>query len=125
MNERAILFVMPDGSNAEGMIQYRDQDSSHWMRVVIGDVEVIGDGGDDFDSLAKARGRLAGKGIFPKCYSASKKVWPSAMSRDMGSGLKAYKIELGKPGTEIVSIFDSGDDVELSLIHISEPTRPY
>ena len=114
MNEYTIFFNMPDGSEAEGIIQHRDNDSTHWIRVSIGDIQVFGDGGDYFDSLAKARDRLIGKGIFPNCYGASKKVWPSAMSRDMGSGLKAYKIQIGDPATEIVSIFDSGKDVEIS-----------
>lgn len=37
---------------------------------------------------------------------ARRNVWPSAMSREMGGGFKAYVLTIGQPATELVDIFD-------------------
>ena len=67
---------------------------------------------DFFEALCTLRRRaLEPKGLIPFCYGASLKVWPSGMARDMGRGLKAYKIEVGAQASELVGIFDSGHDV--------------
>ena len=49
----------------------------------------------------------------PYCYGASLNVFPSAMARDMGQGLRAYKMTLGKHAkrTDLVGIFDEGTDI--------------
>jgi len=67
---------------------------------------------DFFEALRTIRRRaLEPLGLIPFCYGASLKVWPSGMARDMGQGLKAYKIESGVQASELVGIFDSGADV--------------
>jgi hypothetical protein len=67
---------------------------------------------DFFEALCTLRRRvLEPKGLIPFCYGASLKVWPSGMARDMGRGLKAYKIEVGAQASELVGIFESGHDV--------------
>ncbi|OGV55836.1 MAG: hypothetical protein A2X49_11570 [Lentisphaerae bacterium GWF2_52_8] len=59
------------------------------------------------------RGRLAKRNIFPLCYGASRNIWPSAVGRGMGQGLKAYKLQgFGIPAKEIVNIFSTGPDIE-------------
>lgn len=47
------------------------------------------------------------------CYGASKNVYPSPMSLDMGGGGIACRMEIGRPAqaTDTVVIFDAGDDV--------------
>lgn len=48
---------------------------------------------DYFEALLTIRRTaLEPKGLIPFCYGASLKVWPSAMSRDMARGLKAYRL---------------------------------
>ncbi len=67
---------------------------------------------DFFTALQRIRRRaLEPKGLIPFCYGASLKVWPSAMSRDMGRGLTALKIEIGSQASHLVGIFDSGPDL--------------
>ena len=79
------------------------------------------DEADFFEALRKIRKRvLEPIGLIPFCYGASLKVWPSAMSRDMGRGLKAYKIELGAPTTEIAGIFEEGPDVVPATVQRQE-----
>lgn len=70
------------------------------------------EGPDFFDAFRTLRRRvLEPRGLIPFCYGASLKVWPSATARDMGRGLKAYKIEAGTPASDLVGIFDEGPDV--------------
>jgi hypothetical protein len=68
---------------------------------------------DFFEALVSIRRRLQADGLMPCCYGASLNVFPSGMSRDMGRGLKAYKMTLGKQagGADLVGIFDEGIDV--------------
>ncbi|GHC95658.1 hypothetical protein GCM10019060_24880 [Novosphingobium pokkalii] len=47
-------------------------------------------------------------------------VWPSGMARDMGRGLKAYKMEIGAQARELVGIFEAGPDVIPSPVSVQE-----
>ena len=47
---------------------------------------------DFFQALCDIRGLLANDGLIPFCYGASLNVYPSGMAKDMGQGLKAYKL---------------------------------
>lgn len=93
------------------IVQNRDGDNCRLTCTVRGETHYA-DASDFFSALQRIRKRtLEPKGLIPLCYGASLKVWPSAMSRDMGGGLKAYKIETGLPATELVGIFEVGPDI--------------
>ena len=68
---------------------------------------------DFFEAFSEVRLQLESEHLTPVCYGSSLNVFPSGMCRDMGSGLSAYRLTLGrKPsGDDIVGIFDSGPDV--------------
>ena len=68
---------------------------------------------DYFSAMCAIRRVLEQEGALPCCYGASKNVYPSGMSRDMGAGVYAYKLTLGSPAkqADLVSIFDTGPDV--------------
>jgi hypothetical protein len=73
---------------------------------------------DYFEALCKIRLQLEVEGLIPFCYGASLNVFPSGMSRSMGSGLSAYRFTQGRPAlrADIVRIFDSGPDVIPSTV---------
>lgn len=73
---------------------------------------------DYFATLALVRRDLEAEGWLLSCYGASRHVYPSAMSRDMALGLKAYKTYLGQPGgpDDMVDIFATGPDVEPATV---------
>jgi hypothetical protein len=71
-----------------------------------------GEGPDHFEAFCRVREALEPHGVRPFCYGASRNVFPSGMARDMGEGVKAYKTQIGRRGGELVSIFESGSDVE-------------
>ena len=77
------------------------------------DFEVKGDGPDFFEAFCRIREDLATYGLMPLCYGASCDVFPSSMARDMGNGLKAYRMRLGQPAgpEDLVGIFDEGPDI--------------
>ncbi len=68
---------------------------------------------DCFDAFCKIRLLLERDSLSPYCYGASLNVYPSGMCRDMGEGLVAYRLQLGKESNrnDLVGIFDQGDDV--------------
>ena len=66
---------------------------------------------DFFEALCRVRLRLEAEKLIPFCYGASLNVFPSGMARDMGAGLKAYRLTIGKHAKELVGIFDEGADV--------------
>jgi hypothetical protein len=68
---------------------------------------------DYFEAFCRIRLQLEPERLIPFCYGASLHVFPSGMSRGMGSGLKAYRLTPGRQALtkDLVSIFDSGHDV--------------
>ena len=68
---------------------------------------------DFFGCLCDVRLELERVGVIPICYGASENVFPSRMARDMGAGLRAYKLTLGVHAklSDLVGIFQSGSDV--------------
>jgi hypothetical protein len=77
------------------------------------DKTISSDATDFFEALVSIRRQLQADGLAPYCYGASLNVFPSGMARDMGQGLKAYKLTLGKhaKSADLVDIFDEGTDV--------------
>lgn len=107
-----IPLRLEDGKVIGASLQRRAQDTTCWLLLVAEDIKETSTSTDYFEAFAIIRKRLARRGIFPLCYGASRNVWPSAMAREMGQGLKAYKLKLGEPGREIVEIFSTGTDID-------------
>jgi hypothetical protein len=120
MAQRSVFVV---GGEDDETISLSDEDVRGGCRlvcVVRGETHSA-DASDFFEALRTIRRRvLEPKGIIPFCYGASLKVWPSGMSRDMGRGLKAYKIEVGAPASELVGIFEEGSDVIPAPVQLQE-----
>ena len=75
--------------------------------------ELLAQESDYFASFCAIREQLEADQLIPFCYGASLNVYPSGMCRDMGSGMVAYKIEMGQRANRdnLVNIFEQGDDV--------------
>jgi hypothetical protein len=73
---------------------------------------------DYFKALCQARLRLEKEGLNLFCYGASLDVRPSGMSRDKGSGLKAYRMKIGRKPviSDLVGIFEVGPDVSPATV---------
>jgi hypothetical protein len=66
-----------------------------------------------FSAMSDIRHIIEPLGMRLLCYGSSRNCYPSAMQLDMGYGTWTYKLAFGQPGLkkDIVSIFDSGNDV--------------
>ena len=98
--ERATFEVSDVGNRCLLTCRYRDK-------------TISAEAADFFDALVSIRRQLQPEGLMPYCYGASLNVFPSGMARDMGQGLRAYKLTMGKHArtTDLVDIFDEGTDV--------------
>jgi len=74
--------------------------------------EFRGEGPDYFEAFCRIREQLEQWGFRPLCYGASRDRFPSGMARDMGEGLKVYKMRIGEQATDLASIFEEGKDIE-------------
>lgn len=77
---------------------------------------------DYFSALNSIRRVLEKENAFLHCYGASRNVYPSPMSRQMGGGIKAYKLQMGSQAktSDLVSIFDTGSDVSPTTVDEQE-----
>ena len=73
---------------------------------------------DCFAAFCQIRKILEIENLIPFCYGASLNVYPSGMCRDMGSGLVAYRNEMGMQAGQgdLVRIFEEGPDVIPSTV---------
>lgn len=81
---------------------------------------LTGHAADCFAALQIIRRKAEGRDWKICCKGARRNVWPSAMSREMGGGLKAYVLEMGRQGRadSLVDIFD--EDVPESYSSVSD-----
>jgi len=118
MEVQHIELLLSDGSVilAEMCIWEADPDNPHQVKLSLrfSGNEITKRDENFFFAMRSIRLELEREGMLLRCYGASRNVYPSAMSLDMGAGWKAYKLKLGQYGKlkDLVSIFDTGSDVE-------------
>jgi len=108
-DEQAVFTLFEDGDDCRLQCQYRGRS-----------IERVAS--DFFQALCEIRIELARERLIPFCYGASLNVYPSGMARDMGSGLKAYKLSPGKVArtADLVEIFHEGPDVIPAPVEMQE-----
>lgn len=113
MTHYTVQLISPT-SSISGIFTYDDANDACELVLSFDGKQIFGSASDYFDSLRMIRNQLDKERLKPVCYGASRNCFPSNMSRDMGSGLQIYKLEIGKQAatSDIVSIFSSGPDVE-------------
>lgn len=118
----SVQLVYPDKhiSTGEFVIWEFDLNNPDWIRLGLrfNNQEIVVNNSDYFHAMQEIRLQLEKDGIFLNCYGASRNVYPSGMSIDMGQGLKAYRLTLQEHAkiSSLVSIFASGEDVILSTV---------
>jgi len=109
-----VTLISVTGESTAAEFALNDSKSEYELTLRFLDNELRSSESDYFEAMCRLREQLEPFGLQPYCYGASKNVFPSGMGRDMGAGLKAYKLRLGERTKmeDLVSIFDSGLDVE-------------
>ena len=109
---KPVEVVSADGrvSKAEFTLWEISPTNENMVRLVLstGDKVFTADADSYFDALILIRHDLEEIGLRPKCVGASLNVYPSGMSRSMGTGDKAYRLTLGLQAKmrDLVDIFD-------------------
>jgi hypothetical protein len=92
------------------------------IRLHLADLETKRSADDFFTAMVGIREVLDARGIRLMNYGASLNIYPSPMSRSMGSGEKAYRLRMGEQAKsgDLVSIFETGPDVKPSTVYDQE-----
>ena len=108
-----ITLVSSTKSDANATFELRLDNSNCNIICKLDDHTLFATESDFFEALCRVRRKLEGLGYRPHCYGASLNAFPSAMSRDMGSGLSVYRSTMGQQGarSDIAKTFSTGEDV--------------
>lgn len=87
-------------------------------KLPLSDDLLTGQADDCFTALQIIRRKAERRNWNICCKGARRNVWPSAMSRQMGGGVKAYALEMGRQGRadSLVEIFDADDPESYSSV---------
>jgi hypothetical protein len=119
-------LIQPDGGIIDAEFKLWEEDPSDRAKVrlslLISAREITRSDNDFFSAMCSIRRELEKDRLLLNCYGASRDVYPSPLSQDMGSGWKAHKLQIGRPAREedAVSIFDVGPDVIPALVDEQE-----
>jgi hypothetical protein len=116
MAEYGIKLRCDDGREISGTFTTSEDEDFCLLILDYDDCKLESEEDDFFDALCTIRNHLEQRGLVPLCYGASINVYPSGMGRDMGSGLKAYKMQRGKQARDLVHIFATGPDIVPSTV---------
>ena len=122
MDEQHGVYLIGGNDEETAIFTLFDEGDYCWLRCEYRDKAVESTASDFFQALCDIRGLLAKDGLIPFCYGASLDVYPSGMARDMGRGLKAYKLAVGRHAKidNLVEIFAEGPDVIPALVSAQE-----
>jgi hypothetical protein len=100
-------------------LSYRErEDGQCEVIVTVEGKQFAGVADDFFEALLRVRTELEPNGLLIGVRGASRDVWPSPMSRQMGGGLRAYRMVMGKQALsqDLVDIFEASPDVEPATV---------
>jgi hypothetical protein len=113
MDERHRVYLIGGNDDETAIFTLFDEGEHCRLRCEYRDKAVESTATDFFQALCNVRSLLAKDSLIPFCYGASLDVYPSGMARDMGRGLRAYKLAVGRHAKidNLVEIFAEGPDV--------------
>jgi hypothetical protein len=122
MDEQHRVYLIGGNDDETAIFTLFDERDHCRLRCEYRDIALEASATDFFQALRDVRGLLAKDGLIPFCYGASLNVYPSGMARDMGQGLKAYKLAVGRHAKidDLVEIFAEGPDVIPASVALQE-----
>ncbi len=118
LEEKSVMVRSPEGKLLDGTFllweESPDDADAVRLELVFNGRTVFADSDEGyFDALSRVRQVIEPDGYRLLCLGASEGVFPSGMSRGMGTGGMAYRLEKGKPATsnDLISIFDTDASV--------------
>ncbi|HEY9420610.1 MAG TPA: hypothetical protein VIW92_04285 [Thermoanaerobaculia bacterium] len=107
------IFLIGGTDDESGVLRMQERGEDCHLEFTYRQRTIEASAADFFEAFCRIRLELEKEGLIPFCYGASLNVYPSGMGRDMGAGLKAYKMSIGKHAhtQDLVYIFSAGPDV--------------
>jgi len=116
------IFLVGGHHDESGILtSTEDEDRCH-LSFSYRDRAIEAESSDFFEAFCQIRLQLENEGLIPFCYGASLNVYPSGMARDMGAGLKAFRLTLGKHARmqDLVEVFVQGPDVIPTTVKLQQ-----
>lgn len=112
------IFIIGGNDDEFGILRAEERDDDCYIEFVYRDRSLEACAADYFEAFCAIRLELEKERLIPFCYGASLNVYPSGMSRNMGDGVKAYKLSTGQQAKmkDLVHIFSEGPDVIPSYV---------
>lgn len=122
MSERHEIALSGGGHGETAVITEYEADDVCRLTCTYRGKTIEAEARDFFEALCRIRRQLEPEGLIPHCYGASLNVYPSGMARDMGLGLKAYRLTKGVHArmTDLVEILETGTDVTPASVDAQE-----
>lgn len=119
IGEKQVEVQLLKGANVSvALLRYGQEAMDCVIHLTYGDRVLTGSARDFFDALCEVRKELEKDDVFLNCYGGSLNVFPSGMGRDMGLGLKPYRMTLGQHAQreDLVGLFETGADVQPATV---------
>ncbi|HEV3462288.1 MAG TPA: hypothetical protein VG413_09610 [Candidatus Dormibacteraeota bacterium] len=121
MSPKERVITATDSSGRSFMVTARVSTGTSSYRLELAAPEIgirSADASDVFECMCQLRARFDREGIRLCCNGARLNVWPSGMARDMGGGLRAYVLEVGRRASidDLVDIFDSAPIEDIATV---------
>ena len=122
MSEAIKIHLIGGGEDEEAVFTLIEEGDACRLRCEYRGKSIESVRSDYFQALCDIRERMAEDRLIPFCYGASLNVFPSGMARDMGQGLKAYRLTPGKHAkmSDLVEIFAAGSDIIPAFVEPQE-----
>jgi hypothetical protein len=115
-DQYTVRLIGKTGEDSEGIFILDEDEDTDQCRLTLQlpGGEITAEALDYFEAMCNIRKELETKGWRPVCFGSAQNVYPSNMARDMGRGLKAYRMEIGRRATmaDLVKIFDTAPDLQ-------------
>ena len=121
-SEHSVPFIRDGEPYMEGRFLVHSEDGAIRLVLELGSEVLTSSADDCFEAFCGIRKQLEERRIYPKCAGSVRSVFPSGMSRSMGSGLMAYRLELRHQALtkDLVGIFDDADGLPPSTVEQQE-----
>ena len=121
MSPEERVIIATDSSGRSFVVNARISTCTGGYRLELAVPEIgaqTAEASDVFECLCRVRTQLDREGIRLCCNGARLNVWPSGMARDMGGGLKAYVLQVGRRASidDLVDIFDSAPIEDIATV---------
>jgi len=116
--ESHTIHLIGGADEEAGLLNLQERDDDFWLGFTYRSKTIEACADDFFEAFCQIRLVLEKEHLIPFCYGASLNVYPSGMARNMGGGLKAYKLNKGRHAKmeDLVYIFSEGPDVVPSQV---------